>query len=193
MKRIVTLTDLKRRWDPVYTDGVSNGTTTYTSATASFTAGDVGKPITGTDIPANTTVASVTNGTTIVMSQAATGSHTGNTFIIGNRERNSIDVLIADIPMKSILDRHVVIDTIALAGPSLSAATARGFIMPDNTGIGSNLNAMVAGSADTDFTNRLLDLDSPVQLVLRVIVTGLYLSQLTAGQIEVHAYTSTLR
>jgi hypothetical protein len=67
------------------TDGVSNGTTTYTSATAAFVAGDVGLTITGTDIPAGTTIASRTNATTVELSQAATGSHTGNSFTIVNR------------------------------------------------------------------------------------------------------------
>jgi len=67
------------------TDGVSNSSTTYTSATANFVAGDVGLTITGTDIPAGTTIASRTNATTIVLSQAATGSHTGNSFTIVNR------------------------------------------------------------------------------------------------------------
>ena len=67
------------------TDGVSNTTTTYTSASANFVAGDVGLTITGTDIPAGTTIASRTNATTIVLSQAATGSHSGNSFTIVNR------------------------------------------------------------------------------------------------------------
>jgi hypothetical protein len=63
-------------------DGVTNGTTTVTSATAAFTAADVGRPVSGTDIPANTTIASVTNGTTVVLSQAATGTHSGNSFVL---------------------------------------------------------------------------------------------------------------
>lgn len=65
------------------TDGVTNTTTTVTSATAAFNAADVGRAVTGTDIPAATTIASVTNATTIVLSQAATGSHSGNTLTIG--------------------------------------------------------------------------------------------------------------
>ena len=72
--------------DATFADGVSNTTTTYTSATAAFVAADVGKVITGTDIPTGTTIASRTSGTSIVLSQAATGSHTGNSFTIVGRE-----------------------------------------------------------------------------------------------------------
>ena len=68
-----------------FSDGVSNSTTTYTSATAVFTGADVGRTITGTNIPASTTIASVTNGTTIVLSQAATGSGSGLSFTITSR------------------------------------------------------------------------------------------------------------
>jgi Fibronectin type III domain len=68
-----------------FTDGVENSTTTLTSATAIFVAGDVGKTITGDNIPAGTTIASRTNGTTIVMSQAATSTSSGNHFTIVNR------------------------------------------------------------------------------------------------------------
>jgi plastocyanin len=69
-------------------DGVTNSTTTITSATAAFTAEDVGRAISGsTDIPAGTIIASVTNSTTAVLSQAATGSHSSQTFNIGPTRR----------------------------------------------------------------------------------------------------------
>lgn len=64
-------------------DGVSATSTAYVSATAAFTVADQGKTITGTDIPAGTTITTVTNATTLVLSQATTGTHTGNTFTIG--------------------------------------------------------------------------------------------------------------
>lgn len=63
------------------TDMVTNGTTTVTSATAAFVAADVGRPVTGTGIPANTTIASRTNSTTVVLSAAA-GTGTGGTLNI---------------------------------------------------------------------------------------------------------------
>lgn len=70
---------------PSFSDGVSATNTSWTSATAAFVAGDVGKSITGTNIPASTTILSVTNGTTIVLSQATTGTGGSLTFVIVNR------------------------------------------------------------------------------------------------------------
>jgi hypothetical protein len=65
-------------------DGVTTNTsTTVTSATAAFTEGDEGSPISGTGIPAGTTIASVTDATTAVLSAAATATATGVTFTIG--------------------------------------------------------------------------------------------------------------
>ena len=87
-------TDGSLHWvDPVtlgttsqtFTDGVENSTTTLTSATANFVAGDVGKTVTGDNIPAGTTIASRTNSTTVELSQAATATGSGNTFTIINR------------------------------------------------------------------------------------------------------------
>lgn len=68
-----------------FTDGVENSSTTFTSATANFVAGDVGKTITGDNIPAATTIASRTNSTTIILSAAATATGSGNNFTILNR------------------------------------------------------------------------------------------------------------
>lgn len=74
---------LLANWRQV-TDGVLNGTTTVTSATAIFSAADdTGKAISGAGIPAGTTIASVTNTTTIILSQAATSSASGVTLSIG--------------------------------------------------------------------------------------------------------------
>jgi hypothetical protein len=64
-------------------DGVTNSTTLVTSATAAFTAGDVGKPISGTGIPAGATIASVSSATNAILSAAATATATGVTFTIG--------------------------------------------------------------------------------------------------------------
>ena len=65
-------------------DGVTTNTdATVTSATAAFTDADVGKRVTGTGIPANATVASVTNATTIELSAVATATDTGVDITIG--------------------------------------------------------------------------------------------------------------
>lgn len=65
------------------TDGVLNATTTLTSATAAFVAGDAGKSLQGDGIPQGTIIQSVTNGTTVVMSQAATKTATDVEVTIG--------------------------------------------------------------------------------------------------------------
>ena len=64
-------------------DGVStSGSTTYTSATAAFVAGDVGNYIIGPGIPTNAKIQARTNGTTITLSAAATKTQTGATVTI---------------------------------------------------------------------------------------------------------------
>lgn len=66
------------------TDGVTtNADATITSATAAWTQADVGRPITGTGIPAGTTIRSVTSSTDAELSANASASGTGVTFTIG--------------------------------------------------------------------------------------------------------------
>ncbi len=67
----------------VVTDGATNTNTTVTSVTAAFTNDDIGKPISGTNIPANTTISAVASATSVTISQAATGTGTGLTLTIG--------------------------------------------------------------------------------------------------------------
>lgn len=65
------------------TDGaLTSGNTTVTSASATFGPAQVGQPISGTGIPASTTVASVTDSTHLVMSAAATATGTGVTVTL---------------------------------------------------------------------------------------------------------------
>lgn len=60
------------------TDGVTtSGSANVTSATANFTNADVGKTISGPGITTGTTIASVTNSTTIVLSAVATANGSG--------------------------------------------------------------------------------------------------------------------
>ncbi len=79
--KIVPSADL----DPVART-VANGTTatntTVTSATIAFDASDVGAKVTGTDIAANTYIKSVESATSATLSQASTGTHTGNTLTL---------------------------------------------------------------------------------------------------------------
>jgi len=66
------------------TDGVTtNGSTTVTSATASFVAADVGLPIGGTGIPGFSLIAKVNSSTSIELTKNATVTNTGVTLNIG--------------------------------------------------------------------------------------------------------------
>ena len=65
------------------TDGVTTNTSAaVTSATAAWTYNDIGRPVTGTGIPASTTIASVESATSATLSAAATATGTGVTFTI---------------------------------------------------------------------------------------------------------------
>jgi parallel beta-helix repeat protein len=72
-----------------FLDGVANGTTTFTSATANFSSQDVGAVIvidsagsSSGDTTLTTTIASVTNSTTVVLAAAASLSRSGLTFTL---------------------------------------------------------------------------------------------------------------
>lgn len=80
----ITVASMKEIGYRTVADGVTtNGSAAITSATASFTADDVGKPISGTNIPASTTILSVQSSTAATLSANATGSGTSITFTIG--------------------------------------------------------------------------------------------------------------
>jgi len=72
-------------------DSVTNSTATVTSATAVFSPDDVGKPVSGTNIPANSFVGVVNSATSIGLSSSAltntpvnaSGSGSGGTLNIG--------------------------------------------------------------------------------------------------------------
>lgn len=84
------------------TDAVLNGTTTVTSATAGFTADDVGKVIWGVETSsglarlAQTTIATYVNSTTITVSVAATGSYTGIYLIWGTDQTAALQAAFAE-------------------------------------------------------------------------------------------------
>lgn len=66
-----------------FADGVTNTDTSLVSATATFVANDVGMFVSGAGIPVGTTIASRTNGTTVVLSQATTATATGVSVSLG--------------------------------------------------------------------------------------------------------------
>jgi len=64
-------------------DGATATSTALTSATAAFTSTDVGSLVIGEGIVAGTTISSVTNGTTVVLSQATTATASNVVVTIG--------------------------------------------------------------------------------------------------------------
>lgn len=78
-----------------FTDGVTDDDTSFVSATADFTAADLNKPIVQvggtTIIPSGTVIVTVTNSTTVVLSQDSTGgSVTGVAFVLPARNPNNL-------------------------------------------------------------------------------------------------------
>jgi len=68
------------------TDGVTNSTTTVTSATINAGTGDIGRPISGGSIPNGTVIANVAalaGATSITLSQPATASASALTLTLG--------------------------------------------------------------------------------------------------------------
>lgn len=73
---------------------VTAGSTTLTSTSAAFTSGDVGKAVFVLGVPVGTTIASVTNSTTAVMSAQAFASGSSLTLAIATPQTvNSASVL----------------------------------------------------------------------------------------------------
>lgn len=71
--------------DATFADGVSATDNTWSSVTAIFVAGDVGKVITGINIPLGTTIATRIDASHITLSQATTGTGTARNFTIVSR------------------------------------------------------------------------------------------------------------
>lgn len=139
------------RIQKVVTDGVTNGTTTITSATANFQPCDVGRRVSGTDIPTDdaiagglTWIASRTNSTTVVLNRAATGSHTGATFTFeGYAAGDEWDY----VGLQEAFWK-------AFGGPytSLTGAPSQGVLIHNNTNM--KLNAPIHISAGFYRTNK---------------------------------------
>jgi hypothetical protein len=89
------LVDYGTRMTRTVTDGVTvSSSTTLTSATAAFTSADVGNPITGTNIPAATTISGYTSATSVTLSKPATASGSPVTFkIFGDGNRSVMDAV----------------------------------------------------------------------------------------------------
>jgi hypothetical protein len=67
---------------------INSGSATITSATANFLASDIGKSVSGTEIPNNTTITAVGGGgTTATMSVNADGTSAASTITIGGTQQ----------------------------------------------------------------------------------------------------------
>lgn len=64
------------------TDGVTNTDNTFQSATANFTAADVGRGISGTNIFSGSTIATIVTSTSVTLSHVTTGTGTGLTITL---------------------------------------------------------------------------------------------------------------
>lgn len=76
---------------------VTVSTTGLTSATANFKPTDAGRAITGTDLAHGTTIASVTNATTVVLSKAATATSTTEQVTIGTAANQTTARFVHDV------------------------------------------------------------------------------------------------
>lgn len=118
-------------------DGVINGTTTFTSATAVFTTADEGKYIVAAGIPAGTTILTRNSATNVTMSAAATTSATGVLTSIQNE---------LETPLQCALDFLIIQSSNAEATANAANATV------------TALQTACIGSEDpTSITTPLLD------------------------------------
>lgn len=77
----------------VVADGATtSGSATVTSATAAFTAADIGRTISGAGIPAGSTITAVGSATSITISQLATATATGVSITIGRGSKATFTV-----------------------------------------------------------------------------------------------------
>ena len=84
----------------IVTDGVTNGTTTITSATAAFNSGtDIGMLVTGAGIPMYATIQSVQSATSATLSVPATLSATSVTLNLGGGEYSNGLIYTGDVPL----------------------------------------------------------------------------------------------
>ena len=124
----------------VVTDGVTNTNTTITSATANFTADDVGMKIRGSaDIGLGNYIASVESPTSATLATAATGSGSGRTFAIntyrGGRIVEDLNTTQASATVTSATAAFTQNDV---------GRQVRGTAIPNNTTIVSVTNSTTA-------------------------------------------------
>lgn len=155
-----------------FVDGVTNTDISLVSATAAFTSADLNKPIVETDglgaIPAGTTIITVTNGTTVVLSQATIHTLTGVQFSLPARNPNNLGQAVGvvtsaqdaagppsvlkytyDVPLGTQAEHDVYSIYTSLQFANLTART-----FPEQVEVNIRLaNALAARVADTQALN----------------------------------------
>src|ERR1700745_3081344 len=92
-----SVTVFKATGQRIVTDGVTtNASTTVTSATASFAAGDLGRPIRGSGIPTGSVIVAFSSATSITISAPATASASGVTLTLGGGIGAKIEELVVE-------------------------------------------------------------------------------------------------
>jgi len=173
------------------TDGVTtNNSANVTSATAAFTAADVGKAISGTGIPQGSAILSVTNATTVVITSNATSSGSGLTLIIGTNQDAILDNFVDTLPASvtyvagtaefngvATTDPVVSGSTLTFIGPfTVPASSSRSLTydvsFPAGMSVGPKLNSVVGaiGSILIDTTATTLD-NTPATATVTVVAS----------------------
>lgn len=120
------LAAMRKAWligrDPVSRTAsiVKNSTVNITSPDASFTQDDVGAAISGTGIPADTVIATVTNSTTAVMDKQATAGTTD----VGTIAKTDAGAVSAQGPSVWDADRRCYVHAAAITAPTGGTADA---------------------------------------------------------------------
>ncbi len=129
-------------------DGVTNTDTSFVSASANFTVDDVGLLIQAATIPVGTTILTVTNSTTVVLSAATTGTATLTQFVIqGRGGRNVTNTLLAQ--PKPIL----IIQDGTTRAQTWDGTTATSYDFGDQTfvdGVTNTDNTLTSATANFD-------------------------------------------
>lgn len=141
--------------DTTFADGVFNSSTTLESELANFIASDVGKTVTGAGIPAATTIASVTDENTIILSAATTTTGSGKTFTIVGR------TIITAITGRVMTAQH-------------NYGTAYSLLVTPGAEV-----------FDSDIVRFRELFSSASQFFFRIAATGGNLSTLTAGEVDI--------
>ncbi|WP_031484953.1 calcium-binding protein [Maridesulfovibrio frigidus] len=125
---------------------LTDGSTTFTSAGASFTAAMVGYSL---DIDGNSyTVASVTDGTTLELTEAATGDLAGSDYVLSEGFQIGIEDVTVDATMNAAASDPEITANLGFIGITAGGAGSGSAIQATSTASGS----LEKSGGDTRFT-----------------------------------------